>query len=99
MTELSFRLEDRVVRSPDAVHAQVDREVVMMSLVTGRYCSLTGAGGRIWELIEHPTTVGELCERLTDEYDVDAARCRTEVTSFLTGLAEQGLLGTPSTAL
>lgn len=96
MPNLAFRLEDTVVRSPDAVHAHVDGEVVMMSLATGRYCSLTGVGGRIWELIEHPTTVGELCDRLTDEYDVDAARCRTEVASFLAGLFAQGLLGTPA---
>jgi hypothetical protein len=58
-------------------------ESAFMSIETGNYVTLSRVGTRIWELIEQPVTVADLCVRLTDEFDVAAAVCATEVDAFL----------------
>lgn len=65
---------------------------VMMDMKTGKYYNLGTVGGRIWELLEEPMTIAALVKKLTDEYDVSAAQCRTDILPFLDTLLERGLL-------
>lgn len=72
--------------------ADMDGSAVMMDITTGKYYNLGTIGGRIWELLEEPMTVTALVGRLTDEYDVSAKQCRTDIEPFLSKLLERGLL-------
>lgn len=81
-----------VVQNTEPVAVEVDRSVVMMSLERGKYYGLEGVGGRIWQLIEEPRSVAELCTTLEREFDVDHEQCRREVVEFLTELAQEGLI-------
>ena len=81
-----------VTQSREPVAVEVDRTVVMMSIAREKYYSLDGVGGRIWELLRDPRTVGELNEQLLSEFDVDPAECRTDVEAFLTNLLDEGLI-------
>ena len=72
--------------------ADMNGSAVMMDIMTGKYYNLGEVGGRIWELLEEPMTVAALVEKLTDEYDVSAAQCRSDVLPFLDTLLERGLL-------
>lgn len=57
------------------------------------YCwALDRVGVRIWELLDAPTSVGALCLRLRQEYDVDEETCRRDVTDLLSKLATEGLV-------
>ena len=72
--------------------ADMNGSAVMMDIMTGKYYNLGQVGGRIWEILEEPMTVAALVEKLTDEYDVSAAQCRTDILPFLDTLLERGLL-------
>lgn len=72
--------------------ADMNGSAVMMDIMTGKYYNLGEVGGRIWELLEEPMTVGALVEKLTGEYDVSAEQCRTDIAPFLKTLLERGLL-------
>ena len=72
--------------------ADMNGSAVMMDIMTGKYYNLGAIGGRIWELLEEPATVGDLVKALTGEYDVDAAQCRADILPFLEKLLERGLL-------
>ena len=72
--------------------ADMNGSAVMMDIMTGKYYNLGQVGGRIWEILEEPMTVAALVEKLTDEYDVTAAQCRTDILPFLDTLLERGLL-------
>jgi hypothetical protein len=76
----------------EPVAVEVDRSVVMMSIAREKYYSLGGVGGRIWELVQEPRSVGDLCERLAEEFDVEAAVCRSDVEEFLLNLLDEGLI-------
>ena len=72
--------------------ADMNGSAVMMDIMTGKYYNLGQVGGRIWEILEEPMTLAALVKKLTDEYDVSAEQCRTDILPFLDTLLERGLL-------
>jgi hypothetical protein len=76
-------LETVVARGEEPVAVEVDGTVVMMSIDQGMYFGLEGVGPRIWALLDQPRRVNEICEALTQEFDIEAEACRREVIGFL----------------
>jgi hypothetical protein len=83
-----------VVRNKELVFREVDGETVMLSVETGKYYGLDPVGGKIWELIEQPMAVSELCARLLEEFDVELETCEQDVLCFLNQLAEEQIVVT-----
>jgi PqqD family protein of HPr-rel-A system len=81
-----------LARRTDALTAPVDDDLVLLDPRGGSYFGLDSAGRRIWELLEQPRSVKELCDALEAEFDVDAGTCRAEVVPFLEQLAEAQLV-------
>jgi hypothetical protein len=79
-----------ISRTEGWLTAWVGPELVMMSGENGNYISLSETGGRIWELLETPTTPQILAESLAAEYDVAPETAGTEVFAFLEQLNQQG---------
>ena len=79
-----------VRKQGDWLAAKVGDELVMMSAEKGNYLGLTEVGARIWEIIETPLDVDDVCARLLTEYDVTPETCRAEVESFLNELVPHG---------
>ena len=92
MTDQEFRDGDQIVASPDLLTTRVDGEVLAMSVDRGACYGLDPIGLRIWELVETPITVGDLIARLTREYDVDDAVCRSDVCALLSSMASEGMI-------
>ena len=87
--------ETVVARRTEPLTAPVDDEMVMLDPRLSRYYGLDRIGQRIWELLERPRSVGELCAALEGEFAVSADTCRTDVLAFLEQLQEAELLETP----
>jgi len=81
-----------VVRRQEPLTTTVDGEIVMLSPDRGAYFSLGETGSRIWELLETPLSVDELCAGLVDEFAVDADTCHAETLAFLEELVRAGLV-------
>jgi hypothetical protein len=79
-----------VRRAGDWLSARVGEELVMMSAEQGNYLGLTEVGTRVWELIEAPRDLDEICALLESEFDVAPEVCRAEVEAFLNDLAQHG---------
>jgi hypothetical protein len=73
-----------VSRSPSVVAAETDGEVMMMSIVHGRYWSLDDVGSEIWRRIEPPCSFDRLVDALAEEYDADRATIAADVRALLT---------------
>ena len=93
MADLGFSTV--VVRSGDPLTAVVDEELVMLDARTSAYFGLDGIGTRIWELLEEPRAVDDVCSVLVEEYEVDLERCRAEVINFIGELADAQLVEFP----
>lgn len=90
MTLLS--LDTRIARNPEPISADMDGDLVMMHIATGRYHGLSGAGLRIWQLLEQPQTVAAVVERLQQEYAVPREVCEAETLDFLAALETRRLI-------
>lgn len=89
---MSIEFSSVVRQSEDQVSAEVDGEVVMMSVERGNYYGLDEVGSHVWDLIEKPTTVAAVCDAVMAEFDVERATCEGDVLKFLEELTEQGLI-------
>ena len=81
-----------VVRSSTVLDADIDGELVMMSIERGEYYGLDAIGSDIWGLLEKPLAVKDLCSRLEESYDVGPEDCRRDVVAFLETLLADGSL-------
>lgn len=80
-------------RNADILHAPVGtEEAVMMSIEAGRYYGLNAVGARIWELLEKPQTIQQLCAQISTEFDVDAQTCQIAVEEFTRDLIDNGIV-------
>lgn len=80
------------IRNEKTITGQLDENLVMVDIEKGNYFSLNTVATRIWELLEAPLTVDDLCKKLTDEYDVSLEQCRTEIENYLSQMQELDLV-------
>jgi hypothetical protein len=86
---MSITLETTLSRNADILHASVGTEEgVMMSIEEGRYYGLNAVASRIWELLETPKTVAQLCALLCEEFEVEVRTCETDVLKFVQDLID-----------
>lgn len=81
-----------VMRDPDIIATDMDGEMVMMSIEQGHYYGLGGIGPFLWEQVVTPTSIKQLCQRVLQEYEVDEATCRADVSAFVNDLLGKGVL-------
>ncbi|HEX5234717.1 MAG TPA: PqqD family peptide modification chaperone [Silvibacterium sp.] len=72
-----------IARREGWIAAWVDENLIMMHAESSFYLNLTGSGGRIWELLESPRSISNLCETLGREFEIDPEAARPEVLAFL----------------
>ncbi len=89
---MSVELSTRVVRFSELMSAPVDKEIVILSLASNHYVGLDEIGRRVWELIEQPRRVDELCRQLTREFDATEEQIAGDVLPFLSQLENEGLV-------
>jgi hypothetical protein len=81
-----------ISRSPSVLTAEVDGEIVMMSIEQGRYFGLDDIGSDIWKRIEPPCSFGALIDGLAADYEADRATIATDVQNLLGLMAEQDVV-------
>jgi phosphosulfolactate phosphohydrolase-like enzyme len=87
-----IRSDDVVSRASDVLFSQLDGELLAVDTSASYLYSLNDSAARVWELIEQPVRVGDVCARLSREFAVDDATCATAVLALLQGLRDAGLV-------
>jgi hypothetical protein len=83
-----------VAKSDGFIEAEIDNEVVALSIEHGTCYGLNRVGSRIWNLLARPTRIGDLCATLLAEYNVDPNVCERQVLDLLEELRSEGLIVT-----
>jgi len=81
-----------VVRTEGLMSAPVDDDLVVLNAERDSYGALDAIGRRIWELLEAPLPVAELCAQLGEEFDGEPAPIAADVSAFLDELEQEGLV-------
>ena len=81
-----------VVATKDQVSCDLAGEAAILDITSGIYYGLNAVGARIWNLIQTPKTVDEVCQTIVQEYDVEAERCTPDILALLAELVAKGLV-------
>jgi hypothetical protein len=80
------------MRNPGTITGRLHDELVMMDIEQGKYFSLNPVATSIWDLLEAPMSLDELCSSLNEEYDVGVDQCRREVIDHIREMVRLGLV-------
>ena len=82
----------KVAVSKSQISTDLGGEAVILTLDSGRYFSLNDVGSRVWDLIQEPMSVSDICDAILEEYEVDPTRCMRDIFAILESLASEGLV-------
>jgi len=99
MDKKPVELSTIVVQSKGVIASEIDGEVVMMNVALGLYSWLDDIGSEIWNLLESPRQVSEICEILMGRYDVKENECQTDVLAFLKDIVAKGIVTVDESAI
>ncbi|CAN0392972.1 MAG: PqqD family protein [Reyranella sp.] len=79
-------------RSTQQVSCKINDEVAILDLDRALYFGLKGVGVHIWDSLEQPRSVADLCASIQAEFDVSEAACQADVVQILARLEEERLV-------
>ena len=71
---------------------EIDDEIVVMTLDSGDFFSLSGTAAAAWRLIDGVRDRGQLIEELAEQYDTRDGEILSDVEDFLAQLEQLGLV-------
>lgn len=77
---------------PRVVSCELKGEMALLDLRSNTYYGLNKIGAYIWEIVQEPRSVSQICEALIERYEVDPERCRVDVETLVCQLADAKLV-------
>ncbi len=77
---------------PGLASADLDGEVVLLDVSSGRYFGLNGVAARIFNLVTEPRTLAEVVDVLVAEYEADRSLLHADAETFLDELVRRDLV-------
>jgi len=81
-----------IKRTNKALASAIDDEVVMFDADAGKYYGLNSVAAAVWNMLDEPLRIDDICDKLTEQFDVKKEKCLDEVLGFLPELQEKGLI-------
>lgn len=92
MKSITLTQSTTVVAVETALSTKIDGETVILHEDVGKYYGLNEVGTFIWELLQEPHSVHELCQEVITAYDIGPERCRNDIEELLVDLVEKNLV-------
>ncbi|HLO78658.1 MAG TPA: PqqD family protein [Magnetospirillum sp.] len=92
MTTATITLSSTIRRNPDMLVAEIDNQVVMMSVVAGEYYGFDDICSDIWRYLSRPMAVSELAEILAADYDAPRNVIESDLLAVLAEMSGKTLI-------
>ena len=84
----------RFVRNHDVVARKIQGELIIVPVRRGvgdlnSLYTLNPVGAALWDFMNEGHTVGEMVERVCEEFEVTAAQARQDIEAFLDSLMQE----------
>jgi len=89
---MTIDINNRFSKTEKFVETDVDGEVVLMDIEDGKFFSLEQTGRRVWELLDEHDSIKKLSDKLTSEYDIDAASCQADLGELISDFLARGMV-------
>lgn len=74
------------------MEAEMDNELVMMSLENNAYYGLDRVGKVIWQMLETPQSIDAIADQLIKRFDVSKEQCLEDIMPFFEKLLDQQMI-------
>jgi hypothetical protein len=81
-----------VKKTADQVSCVLDAEVAILNVERAQYFGLQGVAAHIWDALQEPRSVREICDGVIDQFEVPSDVCRADVSRFIISLRDAGLV-------
>ncbi|WP_164738424.1 PqqD family protein [Aquabacter cavernae] len=95
---IAFDLDDTVMRSANALDADLPGETVILSIADGRYYGLSNTSQYIWQRLATPVRIRALCGELAERYEAPPETIEAGTLEFLEKFRHVGLIVKVGTA-
>lgn len=92
MPDTTIDITSTVVAAPEHLTADLDDEAVVLGLERGHYVGLNEVGATVWSMLQSPRRVGDICDAIVREYDVDPPTCEADLLNLLRRMASEGMI-------
>jgi hypothetical protein len=87
----------RYVRNQEVVCRKIENELIIVPIRSGvgdlnSLYTLNPVGSVLWDFMTEGHTVGEMVERICDEFEVTDAQAEQDIETFLDSLLEEKLV-------
>ena len=69
-----------------------DTELVMLNIERGSYYGMAGTSKTIWNLLDEPCSIADVCAQLMTRFDVDRETCERETLAFVNEMLKDDLI-------
>lgn len=84
--------EPRYCRCAETIFTTVGGEVVALDVAGGHCFGFDEVASAVWELLDQPRSIVEICAKLRGQFDVGEKQCSDDVTALLEGLVRDGIV-------
>ena len=78
--------------SEDVTRRDVDEEMIVLHLPTGKYYTFNNSGHLVWQQLAEGKNTTEITSQIMDKYEVDEEAANKDLTAFINGLKEHNLI-------
>lgn len=79
-------------RSEDVLQSEVEAGLALLDPKSNTYFLLNRTGSLVWAELEEPKSLDQLCDAISESFDVSVSQCKSDVESLLSALTEKGLV-------
>lgn len=84
--------ETLISRKPGILTNNIGGETVMMSIEESKYFASNKTGAYIWNLVETPVSLDNLCTKLAADFNITKERCMTDILPFIKQMQENNII-------
>ena len=74
------------------IEEMVDDEVVMLRIQDGLCFGLNRIGSVVWRHLKHEISIGNVCDALLRDYEIDRTTCESQVLALIGELQSERLV-------
>lgn len=78
--------------SDDITWRDVDEEMIVLHLPTGKYYTFNNSGHLAWKQLAKGKDTSEITVQIMDTYEVDKETAERDLSTFISGLEEHNLI-------
>ena len=82
----------RIRFKKDVIFSDLQDEMIIMDMNSGRYFGLNETGAKIWSLLDKHDDLKKVVKNLCDEYEISKEKCEKEIIQFIKGLQQKELI-------